>query len=54
MATEELALPRQEMQARIFMLETLAEIASGMVHQVLGLTVREMLEQVSVDRGSYR
>jgi 2-amino-4-hydroxy-6-hydroxymethyldihydropteridine diphosphokinase len=49
MATGELVLPHPEMQERRFVLEPLAEIAPGMVHPVLGLTVREMLAGLGRD-----
>jgi 2-amino-4-hydroxy-6-hydroxymethyldihydropteridine diphosphokinase len=46
METGELTLPHPEMQERRFVLEPLTEIAPGMVHPVLGLTVQEMLERL--------
>jgi 2-amino-4-hydroxy-6-hydroxymethyldihydropteridine diphosphokinase len=52
MSTDELTLPHPEMQRRRFVLEPLAEVAPEMIHPVLGLTVREMLEGVSANRGS--
>ena len=49
MNTAELTLPHPEMQERRFVLEPLAEIAPGMVHPVLGVTVGEMLAGLSRD-----
>lgn len=46
MATAELTLPHPEMHERRFVLEPLAEIAPGMVHPVLGITVKEMLARL--------
>jgi 2-amino-4-hydroxy-6-hydroxymethyldihydropteridine diphosphokinase len=46
MASEELVLPHPALQERRFVLEPLAEIAPGMVHPVLGLTVGEMLARL--------
>ena len=46
MSTAELTLPHPEMQERRFVLEPLKEIAPGMVHPVLGLTVAEMLARL--------
>jgi 2-amino-4-hydroxy-6-hydroxymethyldihydropteridine diphosphokinase len=44
--TEELVLPHPEMHGRRFVLEPLAEIAAGMRHPVVGMTVGEMLGRV--------
>jgi 2-amino-4-hydroxy-6-hydroxymethyldihydropteridine diphosphokinase len=49
METAELVLPHPEMHERRFVLEPLAEIASGMVHPVLGLSVTEMLAGLDCD-----
>jgi 2-amino-4-hydroxy-6-hydroxymethyldihydropteridine diphosphokinase len=49
METAELVLPHPEMHERRFVLEPLAEIAPGMVHSVLGLTVAEILAGLGCD-----
>jgi 2-amino-4-hydroxy-6-hydroxymethyldihydropteridine diphosphokinase len=46
METGELTLPHPGMQERRFVLEPLAEVAPGIVHPVLGLTVQKMLERL--------
>jgi len=46
MSSTELTLPHPEMHERRFVLKPLAEIAPGMVHPVLGMSVREMLERL--------
>jgi 2-amino-4-hydroxy-6-hydroxymethyldihydropteridine diphosphokinase len=51
MASEELVLPHPALQERRFVLEPLAEIAPGLVHPVLGLTVGEMLARLSDAKG---
>lgn len=45
-STAELTLPHPAMHERRFVLEPLGEIASAMVHPVLGETVEEMLKRV--------
>jgi 2-amino-4-hydroxy-6-hydroxymethyldihydropteridine diphosphokinase len=47
MNTAELTLPHPEMHERRFVLEPLVEIAPGMVHPVLGLTVEQMLHAIT-------
>ncbi|HEU5342563.1 2-amino-4-hydroxy-6-hydroxymethyldihydropteridine diphosphokinase [Edaphobacter sp.] len=46
MNTEELTLPHPAIAEREFVLGPLAEIAPGMIHPVLGLTVSEMLDRL--------
>ena len=48
MNTTELTLPHPEMMGRRFVLEPLTEIAPGMIHPVLGLTVAEMARAAAV------
>jgi 2-amino-4-hydroxy-6-hydroxymethyldihydropteridine diphosphokinase len=50
-ASEELVLPHPSLQERRFVLEPLAEIAPGLVHPVLGLTVGEMLARLRDAKG---
>jgi len=46
MNTEELTLPHPAIAEREFVLGPLTEIAPGMIHPVLGLTVSEMLDRL--------
>jgi 2-amino-4-hydroxy-6-hydroxymethyldihydropteridine diphosphokinase len=50
-ASEELVLPHPALQERRFVLEPLAEIAPGLVHPVLGVTVGEMLARLQDAKG---
>ncbi len=47
LSTAELTLPHPAMHERLFVLEPLNEIAPGMVHPVLKLTVAEMARRLS-------
>jgi 2-amino-4-hydroxy-6-hydroxymethyldihydropteridine diphosphokinase len=45
MVTERLQIPHPEIPRRRFVLEPLAEVAPGMIHPVLGISIRDLLAQ---------